>query len=644
MRRARGSSYRLALVLLSLLFAKACGFERPELLAPNPDAGAAGASGVGGGASATSGGAAGSGGSATGGSSGAIGTGGDTETGGNAGDAAEGGAGGATPSCTDFTADLCMKLTWPAAIVPYERGADVDEDRWVYVESALDTWRGIRVLSKTLDFVTGTLNIRPSLVFSAKAGCGIVARSADELTFALGSCISTRDIAREIGVALGLPRMHQRSDRDRFLELAPPSAFDCEKGQFYEKCPGPAEVARFSTQDLMFVPPSYPFPPLECALEPDGNYLYLSRSQENLRESVACEYVLRYLLPIYHHAVAELYATTLGWSPFRLVGMDRGPDRPLETQVAPGWAYIWAPAAVKRESGETRIFMLASDGTESETRGRIALWHIDSEGNGWGDWIKSAWIPSGNSVILPRDGTTAADVVPLVYGEGLYHGTVDGSADVDWTLLEAQPEIELDTLHISELTAARSNTGTLFIYSVWSRPSGADSELRVGETDGTSLSAWEALPLGPLVWSPRAIVTNAGHHLVAVQTSGIAYIEKTDRNWSEWITLLDGEVPLADVAITSSGGRIDVFAATHAYFPLTNLLLRISCDANCTLPGSWSSPVVVGASPDEGSIFGLSLVTSNDGVDLVGRIANQDFYSQGLWHKRWRPLGSEPLE
>jgi hypothetical protein len=638
-------SRRGAPLALLFLFIKGCGFEQPQLFMPNPDVDTTDTAG----GDNTGGGTTGGRGNAEGGSSGASGAephGGDSSTGGNAGDASGAGAGGSPTECTDFTADLCMKLTWPAAIVPYERDPEVDEDRWVYVESALDMWRGTRVLSTKLEFVTGTLNIRPSLVFTANGGCGIVARSADELTFALDSCTSVRDIAREIGVALGLPRMHQRSDRDRYLNLAPKSAFACEKGQFYEKCPALAEVARFSTQDLMFVPPSYPSPPLECAFEPEGNYLYLSRSQERFSESVPCRYVNRSVVPGYQHALAELYATARGWSPFRLVGTDRGADRPLETQVAPNWDHAFVPTLVRQESGDITVFTWVSDGnSESETFGSSALWHIDGNANGWGDWIEDTTMPNASPVILPRDGTTTVDVVLLSIGEGIFHGTVDGSADVDWTLLEAQPEIMLDTLHVSELTGARSKTGTVFIYTVWKRLIGADVELRVGETDGTTLSAWEALPAGPPVHSPRAIVTDAGQHLVAIQdTPSVAYVEKTDRGWSEWVTLLDDEGFLIDVAITSVGdGRIDVFASAEDFVAHAQLLLQISCEANCTLPGSWSSPVVVGASLEQSSIFGLSLFPSDDGVDLVGRVVDADSGDYRLWHKRWQPLG-EPFE
>jgi hypothetical protein len=642
MKPTRGSSYRLALVLLSLLFAKACGFERPELLAPNPDAGDAGAPGVDSGGSATSGGAAGSGGSATGGSSGAIGTGGDTDTGGGAGDDSAAGTGGSAPSCTDFTADLCMKLTWPAAIVPYQRDAEIDEDLWTSVEDAIDMWRATPVLSSELEFVfhTGTVSIRPSLVFTNGTGCGIVGRSADELTFALGSCARDHDIAREIGVALGLPRMHQRTDRDRYLVLAPQSAFDCEKGQFYDKCAGLAEVGRFRTDDLMFAPPSSYSSPEVCELAPDGDYLYLRGSHVvRSSETVQCGYPTdSTVLMLHQRALTELYATARGWSPFRPVGTDHGPDRPLQSQIAADVLQDPAPSVVRWEGGATSIFTWARDTGVPDGYLKPELWRINNNGSKWGDWVKGPPAPLlSSAMVLPRADSPAVDVI--VFGEGIFHAVLDDTPEVDWTLLGPLPTDD-QVSRAFAMTAARTDAGSMLIYVFSGDPYDPyDIEVRVTETDGSALSEWEIIPTAFYASNPAVVYTDGEQHLVASRSpTGIGYVRKDAVGWSEWIVLLDAQGWINDVAITStSSGRLEILAAD------TFLLWQISCERDCSSSGSWSSPVLVGRSPLTGAILGLSLTASGTGLDLAASIVDSELGGTTLWHKRWRPF-DESLE
>ncbi|HVR19318.1 MAG TPA: M12 family metallopeptidase [Polyangiaceae bacterium] len=644
MRRHDGYLYGYALVALGLLCVEGCGFERPRLLTDvdaGGDAGGerAGSAAKGGGASAR-GGTSGAGADGRGAEAGSNGSGGDSSSAGAAGDG----------SCPDFTADLCMTLSWPAAIVPYERDSTVGQNLWDAVEEAMGMWSGTPTAAAKLEFIaeTDTPRLRPLLRFTLDSGCGVVGRSADELSFALGSCSGARDIGREIGVALGVPRTHQRSDRDRYLELAPRNAFDCEKGQFYEKCPRFSELGRFSTQDLMFVPPSYPAPGLDCELAPAGDYLYRSKGEELPHsETVNCG-VTSSGYGLHRRALTELYATTLGWSPFRLVGPDRDANRPVENGLPLDGVSEWEASVLRWEGGGTTIFAWLSPWNADQTSvGPSELWRTDDDGHGWGEWMEDPRVPSADSaVILPRDGRTA-DFFVLESESGIVHAAVDDTSEPDWTLLQEQPE-ERDeqALRVSALTGTRDEAGTIFLYSASSDALLFNSELRVAQMSGATLSAWETLPDTPGVLRLAAAVANGEQCLVALRATGeVSYVQRNARGWSEWFTLLGPEASIVDVAIGSTSlisnpiPRLYVLAATF------DQVLQISCEEQCDKPGSWSSPLVVGGSPEPGGIVGvslfpsvlpLSLAPSDEPLELLIRVFDPELNASKIWHKRWR--------
>ena len=613
--------------------------EHPTLTAREQDAaaGAPAAGGRGGNPGGSGGEQAGMGGNA---GNGAAATGG-----GDAGPQTDADAG--TETCRDFSTELCMNPTWLAGTVPYARGPDITEELWSTVQTAIDVWHGTAIWDTTLRFVNGPSPVPPGLVFRMADGCGVVSRTADELGFAITGCVDTRHIAREIGVALGLPRLHQRSDRDRTLIMAPRDEFDCSRGEFFDVCPVTAELGPMSSSTLeewfMFVP-ARSGESSACTLAPEGDLLYLPRGADPTEPAADCALLVDgSSLELNHDlsstlegaALAELYAIPRGWQPARPIGRDDGPDRPVDTRIAPDMNMSTRTTLVRLGNPERLAAVVWASSPENE----LVVWKIEHDGSAWGGWEPGPRLPANlaayglslSAVSRPGSNavelfTTAADVVNGTASE-LFYARIEPNSEASWASLGSVPTLG------SPLSAAPSGD-EIALYGVHG------DAIAVAETDGVTLGAWQ--PIIPLtgatfgIGSP-AVVAHAGRqHVVMAWDSAITYARRDDLGaWSEPVRLA-GPVGALNVAIGASPeGRLDVLSMSFGG------LWHLSCEAECTSPAAWTRAVAIGGSWTSRALIGespkpVSVVSWSDAIDIVGPVYSGELLTEMLWHKRWQ--------
>ena len=551
------------------------------------------------------------------------------------------GAGGAagTDSCVDPALALCMRVSWPSGIVPYRRGMSVDDDTWDMVTSGIEYWQGAPVLGSQIDFVAAPAPVRPWLVFAAEPGCGLLARSADEVTVAVGSCIDERDVAREVGVALGLPRVQQRSDRDRYLLMADESAFDCSRGQYFDSCPSGAEIGPFSVQSILFTPANSRMPPSVCGLEPRGDYLYLLRDVPYGEEVSSCESrVGRPAMTVSwigrdHAALAELYATTRGWSPFRPVARDLGADRPWERSPS-DVSFAYRPVIVQRPGGALSVFDWVA------TTNSMSLWRAENDGSGWTGWLRGPRPPEIGAFGLIVSDQGAVDIV--VVGAGIHRATLDGELEVGWISLGPNPlEIE-HLLATTNYGFGQSDEADIVLYAHHIDAGGQD--LFVSRVDGTTWSGWESLPVDFAPATAPAGLNTAGteHVVVPRSDAGLGYTSRAapDATWTPWIRLPGalGRMTGAQIGRTASGTLVVVASDGGRVW-------QQICDDACSSPTSWSSPeLITGDATFAGGLPHVALSASNGALDLVAISADTwEVSSPRVWHKHWAPMqGSAP--
>jgi hypothetical protein len=513
-----------------------------------------------------------------------------------------------------------MKLTWPAGTVPHRRDPQVPDELWDLVRRAIAMWDGVSVWNSELAFVSAA-SVRPILHFDTDAGCGVIRRSTDTLTFALSSCSDATHIAREIGVALGLPRMHQRNDRDRYLDLADPGEFDCRKGQFFERCPREAEIGAFTTESVMFAPAPSEIPPHGCALEPLGSYLYLPKDFEGEPSESSCGRLLdgneQPPFSFDRAMLAELYAASRGWVPFRPVGWvpqtpwNAGLEMPFEPH---------SRAPVITTEDELRVY--------TREGGRNRFWRAAHSSGGWTGWRRG---PENSGslafdwTLLPVSGSTLVDTFMLSEA-GIMYGRFSDDAQLEGTVLGQQPPYlgTLDVVRIDDETIA------LFVFDFF-------GVVHVAETVGQTLGDWQTVPSG-LSLRSGGDVTGQGseHHVVApVFGGGVGYTTRTELGWSEWITLVPSLGEITSVAIALTPGRgVDVVAMPQ----LESTLWHFSCASECSSPSSWTMPVLIGATPTPNGTPGTVALAATDGrLDLVALFPGSLAHG-GFWHKHWQPL------
>jgi hypothetical protein len=545
---------------------------------------------------------------------------------------ADGGQGG--QGCVDVEAELCMRPTWPEGTVPYavDSGSELV---LAAVRDAFRGWEGKPVGSTVLRFVEDPIPNVKTLRFTLDGGCRPTALSDESVNVAIGGCTERRDIARAIGVALGLPSMHRRGNRDRYLVMADAGEFSCEDGTFFETCSDrdgvPATLGPFDYGSVMFAP-STAFD--ACVLEPNADRLYSPRAAFDPPEAV-CGWASGagpFAGSYDDGALTELYAISEGWSPLELVGVDPGPQQLIDACLGTE-SFRSAPALVATGNGGLAAFALAGES--------LRLWSNENDGQSWSRWEELTPLPELHTfpaqfAAAARDDRASVIDAVVVDQIQVFHVSYDRARREasTFTNLGAPPGAEL-----GDVAVAPSGVGGAFVY-VLSPASFTSSTVRifVRSFHGAVWSEWEALPAlddSGYGWSIGALLIEGRQHVVAGTTERLWHIERANA-WSNWNVL---ELPPFDGARFSLVG---LSLVTNAHYRLGVLG---SADAGpvftgcsewpCLLPDAWSKPLALGAA-------GSLAASTPDRIDIVTTISEMRPATpevpcfDGMWHKRWQ--------
>jgi hypothetical protein len=569
--------------------------------------------------------------------------GGDGGDAGNAGsdDGGDGGFGGR--ECVDAAAELCMQTTWPGGIVPYV----IESDSELVAGSlrrALLSWEGKPIGSTVLDFVEKAVPDVRTLVVTLEKGCRPTSITDDAIEVAMGDCPGTLAMSHAIGVTLGLPSMHRRGDRDRYLEMREPTAFSCEEGTFFEKCPDRGDIRAvlgpFDFSSEMFEPSATL---ASCEFEPDAARLYVARGVFTAGAD-ACRWAtgnLSVTASSAAGALAELYAISAGWRPFELAGLDVAEDQPLASCLGETAYFRSTPRLVATENGGLAAFALGGD--------PIELWLNENDGESWGAWARLPPAPdladyAHGFAAAPREvGASLVDVVVMDVNEvfHLSYDRVQRRAE-GWTSL-GSPRGE----GLSGLAVAPGGSGRVFVYT-YAYPTGTDvwdGQVYVREFDGQVWTDWQPLP--PFGTRPQyssvpslaAVLLDGEQHLVAAASDGLHYAFRSNGTWSDWhiVTTPDpertDEAPHTIALVSNDHYRLGVLGISGG----GNLWFS-GCDTpSCVDAAAWSKPFTIGETG------GVSAAASTpDRIDVAAvmwpsRPPTQTApCTDGMWHKRWQ--------
>jgi hypothetical protein len=564
---------------------------------------------------------------------------------GNAGgddDAGAGGDGG--EGCVDVAAQLCMHTTWPNGVVPYVIESD-SELVASSLQGALLGWEGKRIGSTVLDFVEEAVpNVR-TLVVTLENGCRPTSITDDAIEVAMGDCPGSLEMSHAIGVTLGLPSMHRRADRDRYLEMADESQFACEDGKFFEKCADlgdiPATLGPFDFSSVMFER-STTFE--SCELEPEAPRLYLPRGEFD-QPAHACLWAagggVSFGSPEVG-ALAELYAISEGWRPFEPAGLDHGDYEPIRSCLDETAYFRRTPALVATGNGGLVAFGIAGVPT-------IDLWSNENDGESWGAWEKLLPVPElhdfpeGFAAAARDPGASVVDVVVMDAHE-VFHLSYDREHHhaEGWTSL-GSPRGE----GLSGLAVAPGGSGTVFVYT-YAYPTGTelwDGQVYVREFDGHVWTDWQPLPPFGVrppyssVPSLAAVLLDGEQHLVAAASAGLHYAIRRNETWSDWhiVTTPDpersDEAPHAIALVSNAHYRLGVLGVSGG----GNLWFS-GCDApSCVDAAVWSKPFTIG---ETGSVSAAASTPAR--IDVAAVMAENRPRTtaapctDGMWHKRWQ--------
>jgi hypothetical protein len=546
-----------------------------------------------------------------------------------------GGAGG-TRDCRDFGLELCMKLTWPNAVVPY-----VIEPAWgqlitANVRRAIDVWDGQLVGRSQLILEERTSSSDPKLVFTLEPGCGPIGLSEAEVTVAIGSCRAVRDIAIAIGVVLGVPPMHRRADRDRYLIVGDESSVDCAERRFLDKCPDragvPAQLGPFEFASTMFARAATD---AETCSADHSAMPYLARGAP---ES-ACGWVTGKVSSGTGSGgeVAELYAMREGWLPYVPIGKDLGPDAPLVLEPGPGLPLLGA-ALLATDEGGLAAFALAGFPPKRSL-------HVieNPTGSAWGSFRELAGsLPGPDHVQGPevarRASTSSKFDIAFNSNEAVFVATTDVSTaeTTSWTTFGTPGSASW----ILSMAATASARGGLSVY-VYAPAAAAEPELAGIFRRELDWGDWQEVPLpaSDVVALDAVTAPDGTEHLAVATTSSILYGARAGAgSWSAW-TELNAIPPPASDGLGAIALLLGESEPLGVLWQSTDRLWHSSCyAAPCSDATSWTRANAIAAPGG-----GLSAVATAQYVDVVTRFVEvrppdevADSFFPGLWHKRRR--------
>jgi hypothetical protein len=551
------------------------------------------------------------------------------------------GAGGETAAaiCGEPTAQVCMRPPFPAGVVPYVGDAAWPAWVWSAVRQAVRQWDGLPIASTTLRFTEDRAANNRSMVFELRPGCGPAELTDEALIVAIDGCVDEYALARAIGTALGLPRMHQRADRGRYVHMGMKEAFQCELGEVLEQCPDlgdiPAQLGGpFDFSTLMFAPGA----PRECLPE---TVLYRPTEPfENLYD--ACLWLNdRFSAYIREQdALAELYTIEHGFRPFLPIGGDVAPDAPLDVQLAEG-VTPRDYTLVKLDGGELGVFVWATTPTGSGeiwfSRQSERGWYAFSDrAVTWARLFEATWAPLGGAA--RPGGPSWADLIFYDGAQGMRVASVtlsESTVDVSWRSI-APPN---DDPNFVLSRVVPTHRGTSLLYGM--RP--AISRLYVQEigADGP-ISAWSSLDL-PLGFWLAAVTSNGARHLVGVSSESLSYaVTNTLGAWSSWseIPLPSSMVNLDDPSVKNELVGTPGNGVALIWLTYTGRLWYWACaEAPCSSPVAWGEPLLLSVAGVSDIPF--SALGGPGGIDIVQAKEEERLMSQpvrGVWHKHWEPM------
>jgi hypothetical protein len=549
-------------------------------------------------------------------------------------------------ACLD-TASTCQSsnpyplFIWTNGVVPYSFTNNIGpgDVQLTASEQAVFTNAMSRWTAKTADtiqFVPQT-DQTTYLTIEKVPGTGLAALGAgtfsgDQRHIQMNG-ISVNIAAHELGHILGLYFEQERFDRDRYLTVNPAVIGDrgstCTASSVapdfngtWTKCPLAEQYGTFDFSSIML-------------LNGDDSTLAGVPSYTKKDSSPACGWECTIDTPTYGDgsAVLETYYSRDGWKPFLSLGMDLGATQPLATDLDPfhrnsvsrvdpmgrvsPFYYADAPDADASTAPlQMRAAVRGSDGR---------IWIRASQNDVWqGDW---APIPGQTFSTDPAGvswGPGRMDIVATGVDGQVYQASYDeGAWTVGWTPVGAPSTGASSGPAISSMAA-----GSLDVFVI-----GGDGYLWQESWRGNQWLAWTLVSSAvALVDNPAAASPGAGAIEVAARSAdGGIYRMTYASTWGSWQQIgAPGASGVGSPAVASWGpNRIDWFVrgADDGFIWQRSL-------ANGSLSDWQALGAILTGDP------GACESPAENGVDVMGlsNDTSSGSPSNGVWHKRWRPM------
>jgi hypothetical protein len=557
---------------------------------------------------------------------------GDSQMGGEAADTTR------TP-CPTLLSNPCGAALWPwgegFVPIPYAFEPGVDVSQHNLLVEAMAEWTNATF--GLVVFVPAAGHEPRALRFVDKPGCGRARRADTPLVaFAASDCTEIGTALHELGRVIGLEPTQQRADRDRYLQLADLSSFDCGGDrptglEIVPKCdaklrPG-GDFGVFDFRSIMLssgVPPGGS----RCGTPPPGDRLFVRRGVADTGGSscpsdVAPDWNKTRLTPGDGAAVVELYSIQWGWSLFRSLAKDKGAEAPLDVELSPGVNVEGNPALVSLGSTRLQAFVRGSDGNVWTAR-------VDAPSPAW----KNIGAPSVAPLSDPAAVSWSQDdthlVVIVVANETVYHRVFDGGVWRDWDSVIGAPPGNAQSA--PAIASGAFETLSVFV-------TGDDGQIWMTELTESEWSGWSKLPLLPA--GIRAAGGPAAHSrtretrdVVVRGTDGsIYYLASSGSFSSVWTVIgVDTASGIGRPALTYDTSLLHVFVRGVE----GQLWLATCLPPRCEGSAFWSrwqplGGVLAGdpatSAPSDAQRVDV-LVTSADGTAFAVPSA-----VKGLWHK-----------
>jgi hypothetical protein len=521
-----------------------------------------------------------------------------------------------------------MRPPFPSGVVPYVGDPEWPAWIWAAVHKAIQQWDGLQVGSSELDFTKDRPANERAMVFELRPGCGPAKLTDDALIVAIDGCVDEHALARAIGAALGLPRMHQRADRGRYLQMGRPESFLCEQGEIFEQCPDvgdiPAQLGPFEITTLMFAPGA----PRECSPEailyhPHGPFSTLNQACSWSNDQYSLE----------RHekaAITELYTLKQGWRPFVPIGVDAAANAPFEVELAEG-VIPQEYTLVELDNEELGVFVWATAPSGAgeiwfSRRGELRWYSVLSR--------TSAWTKLFDAPVPPLAGVARKNDMNWV---DLFFDTAEGLRMASVYVSEVAPSASWSSIeppdgatYFVAKAARATRRGTIWIYGVRE----AIARLYVREIGSSFSSSWTVLDGLPSQVIVPVATSDGAQHLVAVAENLFYISADAQRNWSRWSEIpsppslagyFDGEL------VETAGGGVGLVWTTDS-----QQLWYWACEtAPCAAPSAWGEPVLLSTSSMRAPVAALGFGGRIDVVQAMDEERLFPPFIRGLWHKRW---------